>query len=77
MPESPLDPCPGSHLAEIDFVHLLLAVTLMRMTHQHLPSLLVGIPSAHGGGWTSMRWMGSCDTSCTPGLAYNAPFRGG
>ena len=39
MPKSPLDPHPGSHLGEIDFVHLLLVVTLMMMTHWHLPPL--------------------------------------
>ena len=68
MPESPLDPCPGSCLGEIDFVHLLLA---MRMTHQHLPPLWVGIPSTCGGRWPPMRWTGSCGTSLTPGLACN------
>ena len=77
MPESPLDPCPGSHLAEIDFIHLLLVVMPMRMTHQDLPPLWVGIPSTHDGGLPLMKWMGSHGTSCTPGLAYNVSFRGG
>ena len=71
MPDSPLDP--PSHLGQIDFVHLLLAVMQMRMTHWQLPPLWVAIPSAHGGGWPLMRWMGSCGTSHTPGLAYNVP----
>ena len=77
MLESPLDPHPGSCLGEIDFVHLLLVVMPMRMTHWHLPSLWVGIPSACGGRWPPMRWMGSHGTSSTQGPAYNVPSRGG
>ena len=55
MPESPLDPHPVSCLGEIDFVHVLLAVTQMMMTHWWLPPLWVGIPSAHGSGWPLMK----------------------
>ena len=69
--------CPGSCLGEIDLVHLLLAVMLMRMTHQCLPPLRVGIPSAHGSRWPPMRWMGSHGISHTPGIAYNVPSKGG
>ena len=77
MLESPLDFHPDSCLGEIDFVHLLLVVMQMRMTHQWLPPLWVGIPSAHGGRWPTMRSTGSHGTSHTPGLAYNVPSGGG
>ena len=76
MQESPWILCLGSCLGEIDLVDLLLAVMLMRMTCQGLPSLRVGSPSSHGGGWSPMRWMGSQNISHTQGQTYNDPSRG-
>ena len=75
-PNFPWVLCPGSHLVEIDLVHLLLAVTLMRMIHQGLPLLRASSPSSHGGRWSPMRWMGSQNTSFIQGWAYSAPSRG-
>ena len=64
---------PGSHLGEIDLIHLLLAVTPTRMTHWGLPS-----PE----GWQAFQlWQqrvsdeggsASWNISCTWGWAYNA-----
>ena len=67
---------PGSHLGEIDSVHLLLAVMLMRMTHWGLPLLRVGSSASHGGGGCPMRWTGIWNIYHPQGQAYNVLSRG-
>ena len=67
---------PGSHLGEINLMHLLLVVMLMRMTCWGLTPLTVGSPSSHGGKEFPKKWMGSQNISCTWGQAYNALSRG-
>ena len=74
---SPWPLCSDSWLGEINSGCLLLAVTLMRLTHQALPPLRVDSSASCGSRGCLMRLTGSCNICHTPGQACSAPFKGG
>ena len=69
--------CPDSQLGDINSACLLLAVTLMRLTHWDLPLLRVGSSAGHGSRGCLMRLMGSCNICHTPGWACSTLSEGG